>query len=191
MGIGNGLRWRYVALGSVVVMQALAQSLAAQGIDRISQPKTAAGAVTRAASHAEAARALLRNLIGTWRFEIWFAGNLTGPADVSGTRVVRPLFDDSRLEWTEQIDHSAIQGQGLMGFDPTTGRFFSTAVSSAGPSPELLSGTLDDAEPTITLSPLSGAPAGAASSLTVLDRDHFSWVAPNRQWRAVFTRQDP
>src|SRR5437588_6617249 len=48
----------------------------------------------------------------TTLFRSRFAGNFDGPADVSGTRVFKQLFDSLRLEWTEQLEHSPMQGQG-------------------------------------------------------------------------------
>jgi hypothetical protein len=138
---------------------------------------------------------MLGDLVGTWRFEIWFAGNFSGTPDVSGIRVLKALFDDLRLEWTEVLDHSQVQGQGLVGFDPSSDRFFSTSVYNVGSAPELLTGILDDAQPSITfypiaISPGAGEPPPAPSSiLAVLDHDHFTWTAQDRAWRAVFTRQ--
>jgi hypothetical protein len=142
------------------------------------------------------ARSVLHTLVGTWHFEMRFAGNFDGPPDVSGTRVVKPLFDDKRLEWTETLDQSHVQGQGVVGYDDRSDRFFSSAVSSAGSSPELMTGTLDDAEPLITFSPLALAPdsgttreSNAAFAVALLDDDHFTAAALDRAWRAVFTRQ--
>ena len=135
--------------------------------------------------------------MGTWRFEIWFAGNYGGAPDASGTRVVKALFDDLRLEWSEQLDHSTIAGQGVLGFDPGSDRFFSSAVYSAGAAPEFLTGTLDAAEPLVTFSSMlpappagPGQPVGPASIMTMLDQNHFAWTARDRAWRAMFTRQE-
>src|SRR5213593_377611 len=111
------------------------------------------------------------------------AGNLGGDPDASGTRVVRAVFDDLSLEWTEQLDHSEIRGQGVIGFDASADRFFSSSLYSAGPGAEFLAGLLDDAEPRITFTslPLSAEPApGTApvrsAALMLLDRDHFTWT---------------
>src|SRR2546422_11697314 len=99
------------------------------------------------------------------------------------------------LEWTEVLDHSQVQGQGLVGFDPASDRFFSTSVYNVGSAPELLTGVLDDAQPSITFYPISILPAAGepppvpSSTLAVLDRDHFTWTAQDRAWRAVFSRQ--
>ncbi len=126
---------------------------------------------------------------------IWFAGNFSGTPDVSGIRVLKALFDDLRLEWTEVLDHSQVQGQGIVGFDPSSDRFFSTSVYNVGSAPELLTGILDDAQPSITFYPISISPGAGepppapSSTLAVLDHDHFGWTAQDRAWRAVFTRQ--
>ena len=185
-----------VAVGALAIAAAATRPLAAQGGRRLSQPAELAAIEATQPAHLEPARGILRGLVGSWRFEIWFAGNFDGAPDASGTRVVTPLFDDLRLTWTEQLDHSKIQGQGIIGFDPGGDRFFSTAVYSAGASPELLTGTLDFAGPLITFSPIpSGAGGGPiqklvqSSALSVLDQNHFTWAALDRGWRAVFTRQ--
>jgi hypothetical protein len=144
-----------------------------------------------------AARGLLRTLAGRWRFEMRFAGNFDGPADVSGTRVFKPLFDSLRLEWTEALDHSSVQGQGVVGFDEKNGRFFSSGVYSAGSTPEFMTGTLDDNQPLVTFTPLpfmaemGQTPGGPtqAFALNVIDTDHYTVTALDRAWRAVFTRQ--
>jgi hypothetical protein len=138
---------------------------------------------------------MLGDLVGTWRLEIWFAGNFSGTPDVSGIRVAKVLFDDLRVEWTEVLDHSQVQGQGLVGFDPVSDRFFSTSVYNVGSAPELLTGIPDDAQPSITfyaisISPGAGEPPPPpASTLALVDHDHFTWAAQDRAWRAVFTRQ--
>ena len=106
-------------------------------------------------------------------------------------RVVKSLFDDLRLEWTEHLDHSGMRGQGIVAFDPRSGRFFSASVYSGGAAPEFATGTLDDGQPLITFTPILGLnqQLGQSSALSMLDRDHFSWVALDGGWRAVFTRQ--
>ena len=144
----------------------------------------------------ELAGGLLKTLEGSWRFEVRFAGNFTGAPDASGTRVFAPLFDDKRLEWTESLDSSTIGARGIVGFDPRTGRFYSTAINSSGPGIELLSGSMDLAEPLILFTPIAPA-AGADPSrrhmesftLRIIDADHFMWSPLDRSWRAVFTRR--
>jgi Protein of unknown function (DUF1579) len=179
----------------LAVAVALAPGLAAQGAKEASGRAKPAATVARPASHEQPARGILGGLAGTWRFEIWFAGNFSSTPDVTGIRVLRALFDDLRLEWTEVLDHSGAQGQGLVGFDPASDRFFSTAVYNVGSAPELLTGVLDDAQPSITFYPISISPAAGepppapSSTLAVLDRDHFTWTAQDRAWRAVFSRQ--
>ena len=174
---------------------ALAPGLAAQGAKEATGRGRSVSTVARPASHLQPARGMLGDLVGSWRFAIWFAGNFSGTPDVSGIRVAKPLFDDLRLEWTELLDHSEVQGQGLVGFDPTSDRFFSTSVYNVGSAPELLTGIPDDAQPTITFYAISIAPGGGepppppASTLAVVDHDHFTWAAQDRAWRAVFSRQ--
>ena len=139
------------------------------------------------------ARSVLHQLVGRWRFAIWFAGNFDGPPDASGSRVVDTLYDDLRLQWTEQYDSSTSRSQGVLGFDPKTGQFYSSAVYSDGSGVEILTGTLNPAEPLVTLTPVVAPQPGprlmAAFTLTLIDPDHFTWVPLDRGWRAVFTRE--
>jgi hypothetical protein len=140
------------------------------------------------------ARSLLRGLVGRWRFEIRFAGNFDGAPDASGTRVVEALFDDMHLQWTEELDHSQIRTQGIIGFDARNDRFYGSSVSSAGTGPEFLTGTMDPAEPLVTFSPIAPSPGPGRQlmesfTLSMLDADHFTWAPLDRGWRAVFTRE--
>src|SRR2546430_14074289 len=154
-------RYRSVALalGALAVAPIARLRLAAQGNERRGGTTDVIPPGSAGPSHLEPARGILRTLVGTWRFEIWFAGNYGGASDASGTRVVKALFDDLRLEWTEQLDHSTIAGQGVLGFDPGSDRFFSSAVYSAGAAPEFMTGTLDAAEPLVTFNSILTAPA--------------------------------
>jgi len=191
-------RYRSVALalGALAVAAIAPLRLAAQGNERLDRTTDLIPSASAEPSHLEPARGILRTLVGTWRFEIWFAGNYGGAPDASGTRVVKALFDDLRLEWTEQLDHSTIAGQGVLGFDPGSDRFFSSAVYSAGAAPEFMTGTLDAAEPVVTFSSILTAPAtgpgqplAQSSIMNMLDQNHFAWTARDRAWRAMFTRQ--
>ena len=136
---------------------------------------------------------MLHQLVGRWRFAIWFAGNFDGPPDATGTRVAAALYDDLRLEWTETHDDSS-HSQGVLGFDPRVARFYSSAVYSDGSGVQLLTGTPSPAEPLITFTPLTRAATADRAlmesfTLTVIDPDHFTWVPLDRGWRAVFTRE--
>lgn len=180
---------------------AWATALAAQGAAQ--QRRTAAPATAGAEGDAapsalavELAGGLLKTLMGTWRFEVRFAGNFTDAPDASGARVFAALFDDTRLEWTESVDSSAMSARGILGFDPRTGQFYSTAVNSSGPGIELLTGSMDLSEPVILFTPT--APAASADpsrrhmesfTLRMIDADHFMWSPLDRSWRAVFTRR--
>src|SRR5437868_3745515 len=164
---------RSVAAGTLALVSATAGSLAAQGSQRVARSAQPAVAVSAEAKLAPA-QGLLRTL--------------------AGTRVFKPLFDSLRLEWTEVLDHSPVQGRGVVGFDEKSGRFFSSGVYSAGSTPEFLMGTMDDGEPLVTFTPLPfmpdvGRTPGQAFALSVIDADHVTVVALDRAWRAVFTRQ--
>jgi len=198
MGIGRVRGSAGIAGCVLVATAAFAPGLAAQGAKEATGRSRPSAVVARPTSHLQPARGMLGDLVGTWRFEIWFAGNFSGTPDVSGIRVLKALFDDLRLEWTELLDHSQVQGQGFVGFDPASDRFFSTSVYNVGTAPELLTGVLDDAQPSITFYALTISPgpgesppsaAAPASTLAVLDHDHFTWTAQDRSWRAVFTRR--
>src|SRR6266581_3026006 len=186
MSIDALYRRGYVAaaIGVLAVAAATPRRLAAQGGERLNRATDPAAAVSLEPAHLDPARGMLRSLVGTWRFEMWFAGNFDDAPDASGTRVVKTLFDDLRLQWTEQLDHSTIQGQGVLGFDPGNDRFFSSAVYNGGSAPEFMTGTLDAGEPLVTFSPVATA-AGTSpgqklvqsSVLSVLDQNH------SRGWR--------
>src|SRR5690349_23093509 len=112
-------------LAAIAAVAALTGSsaLAAQGGRQLARPAaqpTDPGAPAGEERLVAPARSVLRSLVGTWRFEIRFAGNFDGPPDVVGTRVIRALFDSvkpEQLEWTEQLDDSTLQGRGLLGIE--------------------------------------------------------------------------
>ena len=195
MGIGRWAGSAGIAVCGLAAAALFAPGLAAQGAKEATGRGRPSATAVQPTSHLQPARGMLGDLVGTWRFEISFAGNFSGTPDVSGIRVVKALFDDLRLQWSEVLDHSQVQGQGIVGFDPASDRFFNTSVYNVGSAPELLTGILDDAQPSITfyaipISPGAGdPPPPPASTLAVLDHDHFTWTAQDRGWRAVFTRQ--
>lgn len=183
------------AAGMFAVALVGAQQLVAQGGANTGRGILVAADVPVERSSIEPARSIVRNLVGTWRFEIRFAGNFDGPPDASGTRIVKALYDDLRVEWTEEVDHSPMRGQGVIGFDARSDRFFSTSVYNAGSGAEVMTGVLAQGEPLITFTPITLAPGGQtltqSTALSLLDPDHFTWAALDRGWRAVFTRQKP
>src|SRR6058998_699489 len=191
-------------IGAIVAVAMLtAHSLAAQG--GAQQRCAPVAAVSAAASTDESgttgtltlqlAGDLLKTLAGKWRFDVRFAGNFTGAPDGSGTRVFASLYDSLRLQWRETLDSSSVNSQGVIGFDPDNGRFYSTAVFSSGPGVELLTGTLDTAEPFVAFNPIAPASGNTARrgiesfTLRLIDQDHFTWSPIDRSWRAVFTRE--
>ena len=188
MGIGAYCRAGYVGISLVVIVATTGPALLAQGGRSLARPVGTATTSSAESSHLEPARAIVQGLVGTWRFDIWFAGNFGGAPDATGTRVVTTLFDDLRVQWTDALDHSQIETRGMIGFDPRSGRFFSSSVSSADPAPEFMTGTLDTAEPLLTFRPIADS-AGQSFALTMLDADHFRSAALDHSWRAVFTRQ--
>lgn len=187
MRIGAYCNVGYLGISLVVLTVASGTTLLGQGAAKVSRP---AGSATTSseASSLEPARGILHTLVGTWRFEVWFAGNFGGAPDASGTRLVTTLFDDLRLQWIEELDHSPVQARGIIGFDANTGRFFWSAVSSAGSGAQMLTGSLDGAEPMITFRPIADS-GDQSFALTILDANHFRSAALDHSWRAVFTRQ--
>jgi uncharacterized protein DUF1579 len=173
---------RVAALVVGVVSPTAAPSLSAQGGGQARRSSVApAPAAPAPAALIEPARSMLRHLVGRWRVEVRFAGNFDGAPDASGTRVVEALFDDLRLQWTEALDSLRLKSQGMIGFDSRTGQFYSTSVDSAGSGAQMLTGTIDLAEPVITFN--------GAFALRMVDQDHFIWSPLDRGWRAVLTRQ--
>jgi len=187
---------RVVGLVLGIVSPGLASPrLAAQGRQTrraVAAPSVDAAAAAARAAALEPARSMLRHLVGRWRVEIRFAGNFDGPPDASGTRVVVALFDDLRLQWTEQLDSARTRSQGLLGFDSRTGRFYSSTVDSAGPGAEFLTGSVSLNEPLVTFVPVgasSGRDTAGSFTWTMVDQDHFTWAPLDRGWRAVLTRE--
>ena len=174
-----------VVVCAIAVSTAAASQLRAQGGPQARRPAAAATALPSL----EPARSILRHLVGRWRVEVRFAGNFDGAPDASGTRVVQTMFDDLRLQWTEDVDSSEVRSQGTIGFDSRTGRFYSTGVYSSGSGAELLTGTLDRAEPLVTFSPVAPAPGAGSFTLRMVDADHFIWSPLDHGWRALLTRQ--
>jgi hypothetical protein len=102
------------------------------------------------------------------------------------------LFDDLRLQWTEELDSARTRSQGLLGFDSRSSRFYSSTVDSAGSGAEFLTGTLSTLEPLVTfipIAPASGQKATESFTWTMVDQDHFTWAPLDRGWRAVLTRE--
>jgi len=191
----------WLTLGLLIMAAAFAPELRGQGrLPQRQRSASAAVTATRAAAERtrlESGRRLLGRLVGIWHYEIWFAGNLDGAPDASGSRTVKPLFDDLRLEWTEELDHSSLVARGVIGFDPTSGRFFSTAEYSGEAAPDVMTGVLDNAEPLVTFQEVAVAPDSSTTQpavqtfvLNMVDEDHFTLVPLDRAWRSVFTRQE-
>ena len=150
--------------------------------------RSPAAAASASALTRELATGMLQTLVGAWQFEVRFGGNFTGAPDASGRRVFAPLFEELRLEWTESLDSSATGARGVVGFDPRTGRFYSMGVYSSSHGVELLTGSMDPAEPVITFTPTAPA-TGESFILRVIDADRFTWAPLDGGWRAVFRRE--
>src|SRR5258708_33527569 len=106
-GMGRGRVGRAVAVAGCVlaVASALAPGLAAQGAKEASGRAKPGAPIAHPASHVQPARGILGNLAGTWRLEIWFAGNFSSTPDVNCIRVLTAPCDDLRLDWTQGLLH--------------------------------------------------------------------------------------
>src|SRR4029077_8810847 len=113
-----------------------ARAAIAQGALQARARETAPAPAPAAESALQPARSVLHQLVGRWRFAIWFAGNFDGPPDATGTRVWAALYDDLRVEWTETQDDPS-HSRGVLGFDPRVARFYSSAVYSDGSGVQL------------------------------------------------------
>src|SRR5437667_2157384 len=135
MGIGRWAGSAGIAVCGLAAAALFAPGLAAQGAKEATGRGRPSATAVQPTSHLEPARGMLGDLVGTWRFEIWFAGNFSGTPAVSGIRVVKALFDDLRVQWTEVLDHSQVQGQGLVGFVPSSAGSFGPALYTVGSAP--------------------------------------------------------
>ena len=103
----------HIALALVATsLIAPARPVAAQGGPKTTRAAAATPSTDADQPSLQPARSVLRQLVGRWRFATWFAGNFDGPPDASGTRLVDTLYDDLRIQWTEQLDSSASRSQG-------------------------------------------------------------------------------
>src|SRR5438093_4584864 len=81
----------------LAVAAAFAPGLAAQGAREANARGRPTATVAGPSSHVQPARAIPGDLIGTWQFQIWFAGNSSGPPDAPAIRVMKALLDTRRL----------------------------------------------------------------------------------------------
>src|SRR5256712_12856645 len=114
MGIGRVRGSAGVAGCVLAVAAAFAPGLAAQGAKEANGRGRPSATVAGPSSHLQPARGILGDLGGSWQIEIWVAGNFSGTPDAPGPPVTKALFGDLRLESTDELDHSPVQGQGLV-----------------------------------------------------------------------------
>src|SRR6266480_1831670 len=160
--MGNGRIRGFAGVAGCVlaVAAAFAPGLAAQGAKEANGRGRPSATVAGPSSHLQPARGILGDLVGNWQFQIWFAGNFSGTPDASGIRVMKSLFDDLRLEWSELLTGIPDDAQPSITFYA-----ISIAPGAGEPSPPPM------------------------STLAMVDHDHFTWTAQDRAWRAVFTRR--
>src|SRR5205807_4625703 len=82
MGIGRVRGSAGVAGCVLAVAAAFAPGLAAQGAKEANGRGRPNATVAGPSSHLQPARGILGDLVGTWQFQIWFAGNFSGTPDV-------------------------------------------------------------------------------------------------------------
>lgn len=148
-----------------------------------------ASSVRRTGSSDRATR-ILGTLPGTWNFTLGKA---------SGTRVVKELYAERVVEWSETFDGRDVDGKGFIGYDPQRALFFSMTVHNGPGDYGFMTGQLDPTEDTIVFEP-TGLPSesGAFKSIFRLqDADRFTYTAVvkgdddewSRAWVASFERQ--
>src|SRR2546425_2943267 len=98
MGIDRVRGSAGVAACVLAVAAAFAPGLAAQGAKEANGRGRPSATVAGPSSHLQPARGILGDLVGTWQFQIWFAGNFSGTPDVSGIRVMRSEEHTSELQ---------------------------------------------------------------------------------------------
>src|SRR5437870_13894997 len=89
----------------LVLAVTFAPTLAGQGAKEVPR-RGKASAPAAVTSHVGPARSVLGSLVGTWRFEVWFAGHFGGAPAASGTRVVRALCAGLQLDWAGEGERS-------------------------------------------------------------------------------------
>ena len=138
------------------------------------------------------AAGFLTRLAGTWRFEMYAAGQ-RGPV-ASGQREMRLMGDSTKLAWTETFDSRSDTGVGILGHNAATDAWYVLGAYTHEPNPVVLIGRADHSAHTVTFdaapSDVGLARLGTfvASELRLIDVNHFEWVSTDGRWRTVFTR---
>jgi len=137
------------------------------------------------------AKTVMSRLAGTWQFAVYQPGR-TAPV-TTGRREMRLLADSLKLAWNETFDGRSADGSGFLGYDAGAGAFYLMGVQAGTHAPMFLVGHAGDG--TIQFDP-AASPGGlanrpgvyVASSVRLVDRDHFEWLAADGRWRVEFTR---
>jgi hypothetical protein len=137
------------------------------------------------------AKAVMSRLAGTWQFAVYQPGR-AAPV-TTGRREMRLLADSLKLAWNETLDGRAADGSGFLGYDAGGDAFYLMGVQAGTHSPMFLVGHAGDGmiqfDPATSPAGLANRPGVyVASSVRMVDRDHFEWLAADGRWRVEFTR---
>src|SRR2546429_9820991 len=77
MGIGRWAGSAGIAVCGLAAAALFAPGLAAQGAKEATGRGRPSATAVQPTSHLQPARGMLGDLVGTWRFEIWFAGDFS------------------------------------------------------------------------------------------------------------------
>jgi hypothetical protein len=137
------------------------------------------------------AKTVMSRLAGTWQFALYQNGRNTPVS--TGRREMHLLADSLKLAWTETFDGRVAGGSGFLGYDDGAGAFYLMGVQAGVRSPMFLVGHAGDGaihfDPAASPAGLANRPGVyVASSVRMVDRDHFEWLAADGRWRVEFTR---
>jgi hypothetical protein len=142
-------------------------------------------------AHEQAARLLLRRLVGTWSFE-WRSAQGVG---ATGTRQYRVLPDSLRVVWDETYAGSRRTGHGALWYHPRIQRFFYSGLYAPPVAAMFLTGRFDASGTTVTFDLL---PVGSdsiplneglvRSRMHAADSERHTWARFDNAWVVTFRR---
>jgi hypothetical protein len=137
------------------------------------------------------AKTVMAQLAGIWQFAVYQPGRSTPVT--TGRRDMRLLADSLKLAWDETFDDRPADGSGLLGYDAGADAFYLMGVQAGTRSPMFLVGHAGNGaiqfDPATSPTGLANRPGVyVASSVRIVDRDHFEWLAADGRWRVEFTR---
>ena len=146
--------------------------------------------------------ALLSKLAGTWNTEgtFWMNPNQE-PISSPGTAVNKEILGGRYLEtsYVGKFMGNDFKGQGLLGYDNVSGRYFSTWIDSMSTGLFRAKGRATGGNKIVfnsrTTCPMSGAKLNVREVITFIDKDHYSYESFNidkgkrhKQMKILYTR---